>query len=289
MFTRFHVRRPLVRASLGGASASVATHATLLALAVGGVARDGVAGARGASDAGDGRGERLHWVGTSADRDAATPGTRGAPPIAYVVPGRGAPKVVSRAPDDARERERERERTARDAAPAPKARPRQRAGLLPLAFVPTPVLDSALLVSGVISSAPDLSRLVQRGDDFSHRPLLDAGDDRRGSVRLGAPSLTAIGAVDALPVALVTNPMPVYPTSLLRVGVEGTVVIEFRIDSAGGVDPASLQVVESSNALFTQAVRSVLPRLHFAPAQLGARAVGVLVRQPFVFVIKRTS
>src|SRR5205823_5256807 len=54
----------------------------------------------------------------------------------------------------------------------------------------------------------------------------------------------------------------------------------------GAVDLGTFAVLESTNALFVQAVRSVLPRLHFAPAQLGAHSIGVTVRQPFVFVIR---
>ena len=60
-------------------------------------------------------------------------------------------------------------------------------------------------------------------------------------------------------------------------------VVEFRIDSTGVVDLASLHVVQSTDTLFTQAVRGVLPLLRFVPAQLHAHAVGLTVRQPFVF------
>ncbi|CAA9340125.1 MAG: hypothetical protein AVDCRST_MAG40-2363 [uncultured Gemmatimonadaceae bacterium] len=82
---------------------------------------------------------------------------------------------------------------------------------------------------------------------------------------------------------LVSNPPPTYPTMLERARVGGRVVVEFRIDSTGAVELGSLQVVQSTNRLFTQAVRHVLPRLRFLPAHLGARAVAVTVRQPFEF------
>jgi hypothetical protein len=53
------------------------------------------------------------------------------------------------------------------------------------------------------------------------------------------------------------------------------------------VDLGSLQVVRSTNAMFTQAVRAVLPQLRFLPAQNAEHAVGVRVRQPFEFRVAR--
>jgi hypothetical protein len=45
--------------------------------------------------------------------------------------------------------------------------------------------------------------------------------------------------------------------------------------------------VTSTDARFTDAVRGVLPRLRFVPAQLREHSVGVTVRQPFVFRVVR--
>lgn len=90
-----------------------------------------------------------------------------------------------------------------------------------------------------------------------------------------------------LPIPLVDNPLPAYPAALAQARVDGRVVVEFAVDSAGGVDLASLRVVQSTDARFTQAVRGVLPSLRFVPALRGERAVGVTVRQPFVFTMRR--
>jgi TonB family protein len=144
------------------------------------------------------------------------------------------------------------------------------------------------LVAGVLSAAPDLERSLSRPEDFTR--LAPQDGDVGLDAPLGALALTAARAstvVDLLPVPLVNNPRPAYPLALERARVDGRVVVEFRIDSVGAVDPASLRIVTSTDARFTDAVRGVLPRLRFVPAQLREHAVGVTVRQPFVFRVGR--
>jgi len=158
---------------------------------------------------------------------------------------------------------------------------------LPIPALPRVALPNeevTLLVAGVLAAAPDLTRRVSRPEDFAPPPEWDAPAEL--GARAGARALVVVRQsvpLAGLPVPLVTNPLPSYPVALERAGVDGAVVVEFRIDSAGVVDLGSLRVVESTNGLFSQAVRRVLPDLRFFPAQLRERAVGVTVRQPFVF------
>jgi protein TonB len=264
----------------------------VLATAVGGDAlgTGGMGGvASAARDGGDdgppgGDAERLHWVGVTTGEGNAPARRGGMPPIAFVIPGRGAPHVTKRVPTGARDR------TPRLAARRPPNPERRRTGLPTLTFVVPPELDTAILVAGVLSAAPDFTRVASRPDDFVRRPLRDISGSPLKRPEAGVPgALAAVGRVDELPIALVSNPLPMYPPQLARAGVGGHVLVQFMIDSAGGVDVASLQVINSTNTLFTQAVRSVLPRLHFTPAQVGDRTVGVTVRQPFLFVIRTGS
>ncbi|HZF68659.1 MAG TPA: TonB family protein, partial [Gemmatirosa sp.] len=92
--------------------------------------------------------------------------------------------------------------------------------------------------------------------------------------------------VHDLPNPLIGNPPPSYPAALEQARVGGQVVVEFRVDSTGVIDLGTLRVVQSTHVAFTQAVRNVLPRLRFLPAQLERQAVGVTVRQPFLFVVR---
>jgi protein TonB len=159
--------------------------------------------------------------------------------------------------------------------------------LAPLPAVALPDPEATLLVAGVLSSAPDLAKRASRPEDFAPAPaaaLLAELLVRSGTVTAGV--MRADLSLRALPIPFVTNPPPSTRRRSSGARVGGRVVVEFRVDSTGAVDAGSLQVVQSSDARFTDAVRSVLPQLRFVPAQLGERAVGVTVRQPFLFTAR---
>jgi len=92
--------------------------------------------------------------------------------------------------------------------------------------------------------------------------------------------------VEKIAVALHGNPEPAYPDRLRRARVQGRVSIEFIVDTTGRADIASLRVVRSHHVLFTDAVRAVLPHLHFVPAEVDGRKVRMRVLQPFSFVLR---
>ena len=288
-----HVRalpRPLP-VPVAGTVVSLTAHAALLgALVVGG---DG-AGAEAVDDAtvaqvvypSAGRGgERLHWVGIAEGAGTGLARSDERPPSAYVVPGReGARRgAIGGGPGGGR--------VSGDAfgevfPPAAPVTSRPTPPPIPDIVLPdVAAVDAAtVLVAGVLASARDPSRAVTRPEDFTRINAQEMLPDLLGAG--GALALTpafAHAQVDVLPIPLVSNPLPSYPPALERARRGGRVVVEFRIDSTGVVDLASLQVVQSTDSLFTQAVRGVLPSLRFVPAQLRAHAVGLTVRQPFVF------
>jgi protein TonB len=285
------------RAPIPGTLVSLTAHASLLAAVVGSEGT-GAAGADSPDDppARLAARERLHWVGIGYGpaEDGARDASGTAPPVAYVVPGRGAAVVRVPSAEAARRRGR-RGGGGADApptdAPRPDAARRTRtARPEPFAAMPTVVLpdpDATLLVAGVLSAAPDPMRAVSRAEEFVRLPppRLD-GEPLAGTAVSTVAGLSALLHVDALPIPLVSNAPPSYPAALARARVGGRVLVEFRIDSLGVVDPRSLRVVQSSDVLFTQAVQSVLPRLRFLPAQLGRHAVGITVRQPFIFRVR---
>ena len=85
------------------------------------------------------------------------------------------------------------------------------------------------------------------------------------------------------PVVSLGTAQPNYPSMLQSQNVTGQVMAQFVVDTTGRVETNTFKVIESSHDLFTQAVRQVLPRLRFAPAEVGGRKVKQLVQQPFVF------
>ena len=83
------------------------------------------------------------------------------------------------------------------------------------------------------------------------------------------------------------SPKPKYPSVLESSGIAGEVQAQFVVRSDGKADMDTFKVLKSSNELFTQAVKNVLPRMHFSPAMIGGKPVNQLVQQSFQFAVPR--
>jgi TonB family protein len=92
--------------------------------------------------------------------------------------------------------------------------------------------------------------------------------------------------VDKPAVAYPDNPAPRYPELLRTAGVEGTVLAQFVVDTAGHPMLDTFKVLRSAHDLFTQSVRDALATMRFSPAEIGGRKVRQLVQMPFPFTIK---
>ncbi|HJR40769.1 MAG TPA: energy transducer TonB [Gemmatimonadaceae bacterium] len=93
--------------------------------------------------------------------------------------------------------------------------------------------------------------------------------------------------VDVSARALPENRAPTYPHQLREAGVEGAVLAEFVIDTTGRVDSTTIRSLVATHPLFERSVRNALVNMRFTPAESGGRAVRLLVRQSFVFRVKR--
>src|SRR5688500_16500516 len=62
---------------------------------------------------------------------------------------------------------------------------------------------------------------------------------------------------------------PRYPDALRLAGVEGEVLAQFVVDTAGRAEVSSFKVLKSSNDQFTKAVENALPQMRFVPAEVG--------------------
>jgi protein TonB len=83
------------------------------------------------------------------------------------------------------------------------------------------------------------------------------------------------------------SPKPKYPSVLESSGIAGEVQAQFVVNSSGKADMDSFKVLKSTNELFTQAVKNVLPRMKFSPAMIGGKPVNQLVQQLFQFAVPR--
>jgi protein TonB len=80
---------------------------------------------------------------------------------------------------------------------------------------------------------------------------------------------------------------PRYPDALRQAGVDGSVVIQFTVDTLGRVDMQSVKVLNSTHAMFTDAVRQSLGAFRFKPAEVNGKRVPALAQMPFEFHLSR--
>ncbi len=86
---------------------------------------------------------------------------------------------------------------------------------------------------------------------------------------------------------IVTNAKPRYPERLRELGIEGTVVVRFTVDTTGRVDSRSAQILSATNPQFSRAVLDALEGFRFKPAEVGGRHVAALAEMPFEFRITK--
>lgn len=85
------------------------------------------------------------------------------------------------------------------------------------------------------------------------------------------------------PAVLVHQVAPVYPPALRLAGVEGSVDVRFVVDTLGRVEPASIDVLESTDSGFHQPARQAVLGARFNPARLGDARVRQLTKQRISF------
>ena len=146
------------------------------------------------------------------------------------------------------------------------------------------VLSAPIKIPDVLPKI-DLSKSVTNAADFSGKGV--AGGIAKGVAGGTAPpnesntfyAFQVEKQVESDP----SNPGPRYPDMLRSANVEGEVIAQFVVDTNGRADMSTFKVIKSSHELFTQAVKNVLERDRFRPAEIGGHKVKQLVQQPFQF------
>src|SRR6476646_7911049 len=133
----------------------------------------------------------------------------------------------------------------------------------------------------------DLSKAITNENDFSGKGV--KGGTGNGVVGGIANNNTTYFEfqVEKPAESLPDNPKPKYPSVLESSGIAGEVQAQFVVKSEGKADMDSFKVLKTTNELFTQAVKNVLPRMHFSPAMIGGKPVNQLVQQSFQFAVPR--
>jgi protein TonB len=150
-----------------------------------------------------------------------------------------------------------------------------------------PVVDTRINID-VVAPTIDIGSALQTAADFPRDPFSHNVTSNGGAAPVGGGG----GAFDAghvdRQVSLVAGTQPPrYPEALRASGVEGQVVALFVVDEQGRVEEASIRFAQPGNALFEDAVKVALRRMHFTPAEAGGRKVRQLVQMPFVFTLAR--
>jgi TonB family protein len=95
--------------------------------------------------------------------------------------------------------------------------------------------------------------------------------------------------VDSAVVRYEDGAAPLYPESMLRRRIEGSVIVQYVVDTLGHADTLTFRVISATHADFARAVKTTLPRMRFRPAVMANRLVPQLVQQPFAFRIQDTT
>lgn len=130
----------------------------------------------------------------------------------------------------------------------------------------------------VVVAKGDEKEVEAAPPDVETRPPIELGD-----------SIMTEYQVDSAVVRYDNAAAPLYPPTLLRRRIEGTVIVQYVVDTAGLADTATFRVISATHNEFVKAVRDVLPLMRFRPALMGSRRVAQLVQQPFAFRILDTS
>jgi TonB family protein len=79
---------------------------------------------------------------------------------------------------------------------------------------------------------------------------------------------------------------PIYPPDLLRDGVEGSVTVQFVVDTLGRADSLSILVLAATHPSFAQSVRHAVPLMSFSAATTSGHKVHQMVEQRFGFKLQ---
>jgi periplasmic protein TonB len=152
------------------------------------------------------------------------------------------------------------------------------------------VLTAPIKIPDVLPEI-DLSKSVTNEADFSGRGV--AGGIAKGVVGGIVPDKVDAGQtyfefqVEKQVAPASGNPAPRYPDMLRSANIEGEVIAQFVVNQDGAADMSTFKVLKSSHDQFTAAVKSVLPRMKFLPAEVGGQKVKQLVQMPFVFALNK--
>jgi TonB family protein len=139
---------------------------------------------------------------------------------------------------------------------------------------PTLLAAFSIRVAGLVACATLVSAavptIVHAQAAASTAPIF-AGEDLDSPPKLVNPSKTARLVSDS------------YPANLRRMGIGGTVQVQFVIDPTGKVEPESVEVVMASTPAFGEAAKEAAKKIEFFPGKAKGQTVRTKVLLPIVY------
>jgi len=89
------------------------------------------------------------------------------------------------------------------------------------------------------------------------------------------------------PPEVLTTPPVRYPPLLRDAGTEGSVVLEFVVDTAGRVEPATIRIILSTQALFEAPAREAITKSLYRAGRWRGSPVRALALERVAFTIAR--
>lgn len=98
-------------------------------------------------------------------------------------------------------------------------------------------------------------------------------------------SIMTVLDVDTAAARYEDSAAPPYPPTMLEKRIEGSVAIQYVVDTTGTADTTSVVILSSTHADFATSVKKTLPAMRFRPAVMNTHKVRQLVQQLFSFRI----
>lgn len=136
---------------------------------------------------------------------------------------------------------------------------------------------------------PDPTRLAMEvSEGVEDSPIVDVPEAPPPAPELPGDTILTVLEVDSAAARYEDSAAPPYPPQLLSKRVEGTVAVQYVVDTTGIADAASIVILNATHNEFAASVRNTLPLMRFRPAQINSRKVRQLVQQQFSFKIDTT-
>ncbi|MEP7384201.1 MAG: TonB family protein [Gemmatimonadota bacterium] len=113
----------------------------------------------------------------------------------------------------------------------------------------------------------------------------ELSNDEPQTAETAGDSVMSVLEVDSAAARYDDSAAPPYPPAMLAKRIEGSVGIQYVVDTTGHADTTSIVVLSRTHEDFARSVTNTLPLMQFRPAIMNGRKVRQLVQQMFAFRI----